>query len=516
MIDWPATQQQFGYGSERAITYRPKIIVSCDDCGAHSSRIVRRKSDIIDGQMKWRCQRCRQNDLNYKKQMSIALKQKYQDNPEYRDTISLTSKRMWQNDEVRNKISSYRASDATRHKISQAVKEKWNDIDFRQQASDRLRERWKQDNYRNQKLKDMEHVYASDEFRQKAREIAKERWQNPEYRKKIEDVWKDPKFKEKMARIRVNQQSKISSIQKTLYSILDDLGVKYYREYEKSETRETDPECQIGPHPFDCMIPRENKPDLLVECQGDYWHSIAKAISHDRAKATYIANNFSDQYELKCIWEHEFANKNKIIELLKYWLGITQLELIDFDFENVEIRDCPAKDYKLLLSKYHYLSSAGRGGMAHGSFGAYLADELIAVCVFSPLIRQNINIDGYEQSEVRELSRLCIHPRHQKKNFASWFVSRCIKQLDDKYKCIISYCDTTFNHDGATYKACNFIQDKEIRPDYWYVLDDGWVMHKKTLYNHARQLGFTEKEFAHKHGYKRVYGHKKLRFIYER
>jgi hypothetical protein len=151
--------------------------------------------------------------------------------------------------------------------------------------------------------------------------------------------------------------------------------------------------------------------------------------------------------------------------------------------------------------------------MAHGSYGAYLGDELIAVCVFSPLVRHNL---PWDKESSRELSRLCIHPRYQKKNFASWFVSRCMKSLDPKYKTIISYCDTTFNHDGAIYKACNFRLDGEVKPDYWYVSDDGWTMHKKTLYNHAKKMSLTEREFAELHGYRKIYGDKKLRFVYER
>jgi len=338
----------------------------------------------------------------------------------------------------------------------------------------------------------MEKIFGSDAFRSKCRKR-----------------WQDPEFKEKMAIVLANQP-RVSSLQTILYSILDDLGVKYYREHEDGPA---DSQCVIGPWTFDCVIPRKDRPDLLIECQGDYWHSRREAISKDKAKASYIANNFSDQYELKCIWEHEFLNKDKIVELLKYWLGITQLELIDFDFKKVEIHDCPAQDYKLLLSKYHYLPNAGRGGIA---YGAYLHDRLIAVCVFSPLVRQNINVDGYDQSEIRELSRLCIHPRYQKKNFASWFVSRCVKQLDDKFRCIISYCDTTFNHDGATYKACNFVQDKIIKPDYWYVSPDGWVTHKRTLYGHACKMSMTEAGYAAAHGYSKVYGREKLRFFYDR
>lgn len=303
---------------------------------------------------------------------------------------------------------------------------------------------------------------------------------------------------------------KVSSIQILLYSILDDLGIKYYKERIDSES---DKEVSIGPYNFDCVIPRENKPTLLIECQGDYWHNTDTHIRNDKAKSTYIERYYSNQYELKYIWEHEFLNKDKIIDLIKYWTGINT-EVVDFNFNEIEVKRCEASDYRLLLSKYHYLPNAGRGGIA---YGAYLGNELVAVCVFSPLGRQNINESvGYEIDEVRELSRLCINPKFQKKNFASWLIGRSISKLDRKYKCIISYADTTFNHDGTIYRASNFMQDRIVPPDYWYVAKDGWAMHKRTMYGHAVDLNMKEAEFAELHGYKRVYGSEKLRFVYDR
>lgn len=53
-----------------------------------------------------------------------------------------------------------------------------------------------------------------------------------------------------------------------------------------------------------------------------------------------------------------------------------------------------------------------------------------------------------------------------------------------------------------------------MKPSYWYVDRDGWVMHKKTLYNHARSLKMTEKEFSDKYEYVKVFGGKKYRFLY--
>lgn len=322
--------------------------------------------------------------------------------------------------------------------------------------------------------------------------------------------WQDPIYRAKMT-LKLLTTVNFSSLQTTLYSILTDLNVKFFREYD---SKPPDQECIIGPYSFDCVVPRDNKPTLLIECQGDYWHSIQKNELRDNRKSSYISNNLSSKYELKYIWEHEFLQKDRVIDTIKHWLGLTKLEVTTYDFNQVQIADCSAKDYKLLLNKYHYLVNAGRGGIC---YGAYLNKELIGVVIFSPLLRQNIEESiGCKSETVRELSRLCVHPKYQMRNFTSWFVSRCIKRLPKQYSTIISYCDTTFNHDGAIYKACNFIQDKEVRPDYWYVAKDGWVMHKKTMYNHATRMHMTEGIYADKLGFIKIYGNKKLRFVYRR
>ena len=201
-------------------------------------------------------------------------------------------------------------------------------------------------------------------------------------------------------------------------------------------------------------------------------------------------------------------SKDYAVSCLKQWMGIDKIDVVDFEFASVEIRKPSADEYRPLLSKYHYLVNAGRSGIV---YGAYVRDILTAVVVYSPPIRQN-----YDAATVKELSRLCIHPAYQKKNFASWFIGKTIKLLPREIQTVVSFADSTFNHVGTIYKASNFKLDGEVKPDYWYVNDEGWVMHKKTLYNHAVRMGCKEREYAVSHGYVKVWGKKKFRYIYNR
>lgn len=438
--------------------------------------------------------------------------------PESKDKISALAKSRWENSEYRHRglkhiekirqiprDTSYHQTDEYKSKLRESSKKLWADDKFR----NRMLSIFSSEEYR----KNYRAVMESDRYRNLMSSLSKKGWSNNEYRtktlgaitKKNAELWNDAAFRDKMAHL-----PKVLYIQDILYSVLDDLGVSYHREYNGSHD---DDQCVIGPYSFDCVIPRVGAPNLLIECQGDYWHNLSHIIKRDVSKFNYISNNFQDRYEIRYLWEHEFKCLDKIAQTIRYWLGIDKLDIIDSELDDLIISEVSNADCRLLLSKYHYLSNPGRGGI---TYGAYRGDKLIAVCVFSPLIRQNITINGYEDNEVRELSRLCINPRYQMRNLASWFIAKCIKRLPCKYKCIISYADTTFNHIGTVYKASNFVLDSKVRPDYRYIDNNGWVMHKKTLYGHARKMKMTEREFAEEHGYSKIYGREKLRYIYYR
>ncbi len=395
---------------------------------------------------------------------------------------------------------------------AQRAKLKWQDPEYRKKSIDSRKKLFQSLEYR-QKISSVEH-------RQACSQRSKLKWQDPEYRRKVLAAKSTAEFKKKMAIIQASEeyktnhsvgvakQPRVSSLQTILYSMLDDLNVKYYREYVD---KPCDVECVIGPWVVDCVVPRQGKTSLIIECNGDWVHSQPQKQKADKAKTTYITS-YCPQYELKNLWEHEFSNYNRIKSTLEYWLGLTKPTIKQYNFNQIIIKSCPAEDYRLLLAKYHYLSNAGRGGIA---FGAYLDDILIAVCIFSPLSRQNILTD-VDYKNVRELSRLCIHPNYQVKNLASWFISRCIKQLPSNIKTIMTYADATFNHNGGVYLASGFKFDKIVLPDYWYMNEVGWVMHKKTLYNKAVNLSCTESEYAKRFGYFKVHGHQKRRFVFAR
>lgn len=310
-------------------------------------------------------------------------------------------------------------------------------------------------------------------------------------------MWRDPAFRERMAVIRAKQQLSISRLQVSLYQYLDDLHINYQPEY------------QIGPWTFDCFIADHN---ILIECQGDYWHSLPKAIRNDKAKAEYITRYFN-QYRILYLYEHDFTTKDYVIHRLKHELGLSAVDQIDFNFRDIEMRRVVAADINEFMYKYHYI-----GPRSHAiNLGYYYGPTLVACCSYSGITRRETAVRlGYNPSEVRELCRFCIHPAYHKHNFASWCIAKSTEWMrhNTDAKLLVAFADPAMNHRGTIYKASNWVYDGETEPSYHYVNDDKFVMHKKTLYNNAVKNGLLEREYADRYGYNKIHTPPKRRFIY--
>lgn len=454
----------------------------CVDCGLEKD--IRYRPDRFDN---WRCHHCAMVQGHKDGKFIIT---KNTPSEIGKKKLSDIAKERWANPEYRNSMSVKKA--ASKEKRALISKEIWSDDNRLKSLSASLRNLWLKEEYRNIKTIQSKELWQNESYILKQKEG---------YDEKVRDRlsasskarWANDDYKALMAKHRANQP-RLSNIQMLLYNFLDDLSIEYHKEGEHTI---------IGPYVFDCLINKGEK-KLLIECQGDYWHTLAKAQVRDRSKFTYIEKYFPE-YEIMYIWEHEFYAKDKVLGRLKSKLGIdTKIE--NYDFRDVKITDdIKAADVNSFLDAYHYIGK-GRSGK---TFGAYYGDKLIGCVVYSNLIRQNIShqFDG----DSIELSRLCIHPNYQKRNFASYFVSKTFKNLDVKN--IISYCDTTVGHTGAVYKALGFKLHHEVDPDYWYVDVNGWVMHKKTLYERAKKMCMTESDYAIKFRYLRKYGGKKYCFV---
>ena len=420
-------------------------------------------------------------DKTYAARVSEGLKAKYQNDDSYLEIVTEIIRKRWKDPKFIELFKKRCGDLEYRDKLSVALKEAFADSELRARLSANSRKLWSNNVYRQRVISGLKRVLSSPEARRRLSDIAKTRWEDCEYRAK-------------MAVLRA-VQPRTSSIQILLYNFLDDLNVEYYKESVATT---------IGYYVFDCLVKNPHGKDLLIECQGDYWHSLPGVQARDRGKFTYIDNYFPE-YEIMYVWEHEFYTKDRVLDRLKLKLGI-DVALVEFDFADISVRKVSAAEVRSFLDSYHYIGK-GRGGRC---YGAFLNTELIACAIVSPPIRQGV-VKLVGDLSAKELSRFCIHPAYHKKNFASWFISRTIKEVGTT---IIAYADTTVGHLGTIYRAANFDLHHEVAPNYWYTDGDGYVMHKKTLYQRARKMKLTERAFAEKYNYQKKWGGKKLCFIY--
>jgi hypothetical protein len=158
--------------------------------------------------------------------------------------------------------------------------------------------------------------------------------------------------------------------------------------------------------------------------------------------------------------------------------------------EGFEIAIITKSDAASILLKYHYLKDISKGFKSGVNFGLLINGQLVGCCIFTgfpvpELVKGMYGLERSDQSGFFELSRLCIEPEIQstEHNLASWFVSRCIKQLrkSEKVRAILSYADESF-HNGTVYRALNFKYYglSAVKKDFWILQNDGsYIKHSR-------------------------------------
>ena len=292
----------------------------------------------------------------------------------------------------------------------------------------------------------------------------------------------------------------MSTPERQIRDILDALSFNYV--YNKA----------VGPYNFDFYVESHN---LYIEVQGEYWHTIPNNERRDQAKYTYLRNAFPDA-KLIYVWDYDFNSGNAEFKL-KTALGLAKHATIDFEFTDCTLKSVDPAEAKSFLNTWHY---AQYGKAAKHLYGIYLNDNLIALSKIGPVNRKEIATSiGYTSKTCYELDRFCIHPLYQKKNLGSHLLSRATKNFFEEFSgalALVSFADSTFGHSGTIYRASNWTEVCRIKPDYIYVGQDGWALHKKTLYNQAASVHMTEAAYVAKNGYKKVFGKEKIKFLLKR
>ena len=559
-VNWSETQKEFGY-TEKKFKPKDQVIINCSECNCN----------II---VKYNCIRLTKNGMPYIPICkSCQQKRTWEDNQEFREKVSKSnsesmkkiwenqeyqenqskkhiesSKKTWKNEEYKNKVSEsiknkhkndpdytnktskFTRSEETKEKIKRAVKKWYENEDHKKVISkaskklwsekrNKLLELFRSEEYRekqkrihttpealerskangikfwNENKEKLLEIFKSEEYRNKLKEIWEREGYREKQREKSKKLWKDPEYVKKCIG---NHSSKLED---HLAELLANLEINFTRQF------------QIGPYLFDFMVQMDDRKSILIEVQGEYWHFKRfgnKESPRDKAKATYIEKYYSNDFVLKTIWENEFLSpirlRNRLNEVFD-----NPIKINDFNFKDCKIVLIDNQESSLFFSKYHYSASGGRGGL---NIGCFINDKLIACCRYcSPTRNESAHRLGIKSNELLELTKFCIHPNYQKKNVASWFLSRTYSFIPSNIKFLISFADETFGHNGTIYKASNWTYDGEVDPSYVYINKEGFVIHKKTLWNHASKMSMKESDYADLWGFTKMWGSKKHRFL---
>lgn len=470
--------------SDKPLNTSSRVTGICDNCKTKQKTTISEIKKKINKYGDYLCISCRQSSL-------LA-------SPEARDGISKRVESLWSNPDYREK------------NVNSQIK-RWDD-QLRKDASEKTSLLWKDDNYAKKQSDGLKEKNSQPEHKKKVKEVRiRLRELN---REKSLLWWSNPDNKQKHLKkiFAAFAERRDSGLERVVQKLLDTDNIEYERHFT------------LGNYEFDLFIPSHN---LLIECQGEYWHSINKNKGRDAAKFTYI-NEYFPQYRILYLYEHEFSNPNIILNKINNTVTnrLNEVEQVKFEFSDLKIQSLDPK-IKLehsyysapeeFLQAYHY---ACYGRSAKQIYGAFLGEKLIAVCKFASVVRKEVATSmEMKTSQVLELDRFCIHPAYQKKNFASWMISRCSKLVFEehsKVSCLVSFADSTHGHSGVIYKASNWTEIGKTKPSYHYANNDGFVIHKKTLWDKASKLRKTEAEYAAEHGYIKVKGKEKTKFILRR
>ena len=251
-------------------------------------------------------------DVEYRNKMiKVTRENRRKDwaNPEFRKMRSIVSsksaKKLWSNEEYKQKMLLL---------LSNSIKENWKNINYiekmKKVGGDVFANLWKNKNYREKMTKVMS-------------ERSKKLWENLEYRKKMKLVGSvtvskmnyllknDENIRNKAILARMKAYAiKPNKCEQSLEQILNDL-------YPSEWKFVGDGEVVIGgfcPDFINC-----NGKKLIVEFDGDYWHSSEKVKEKDQRK---LAKYKELGFNTLVIKENEFKSdkegvKNRIVEFVK-------------------------------------------------------------------------------------------------------------------------------------------------------------------------------------------------------
>ena len=256
----------------------------------------------------------------------------------------------------------------------------------------------------------------------------------------------------------------------------------------------------IAPYELDIYIPDHS---IAIEYNGLYWHT--ESAGKDR---NYHYNKWREcrdrGIQLITIWEDEWRDKRELVKkMLAHKLGVSgDTRTFARKTTVVQLESSVAREF----CDTHHIQGAANGSTYLGLEDK--AGELVAVSVW----RKN--------KDVLYLERYCTSTTVVGGMGKLLKAGKSWARDNSCYK-IVTFADHQVS-DGNLYETLGFTKDKELSPDYKYVID-GQRKHKfgyrlKRFQSDPQLLyreGYTETQLAQLNGLERVWDCGKTRYVME-
>lgn len=251
---------------------------------------------------------------------------------------------------------------------------------------------------------------------------------------------------------------------------------------------------------MDIYIPGKN---FAIEYNGIYWHSEAngkgRAYHHDKWKACKDKG-----IQLIQIWEDEWnRNPEQIKRMLAHKLGISNERKVFA--RKTTVVELDKAQTELFLNENHVQ------GYASGSYYLGLKDKSNDEIVSVLVLKREAGTEGKTLNIIRYATNA---------NVVGGF-TKLLKHAEKQYQpeSFITFSDHCVS-DGGLYENNGFIADKELPPDYMYVVGNvrkhkfGYRINKfKTDPKLLWEEGLTERQLAELNGLKRIWDAGKTRWV---
>lgn len=233
---------------------------------------------------------------------------------------------------------------------------------------------------------------------------------------------------------------------------------------------------------------------IAVEFNGLYWHSekVKQGTDYHKRKTE------GTEYQVIHVWEDDWRDRRQVVEtMLKRKLGVSTERRVNA--RQTEFTEITAKQAREFLDEHHIQ------GYAHGGWYGALRQcgEIVAVMAMRK------RDDDYEL--VRYATSAIVRGGHTK------LLSEFKKVRNPRR--IYTFSDNAVS-DGSLYESCGFVKDKDLPPDYCYVVG-GKRVHKfnyrKARFRKDPDLlyveGKTERELALLNNLPRIWDAGKTRWV---